>query len=188
MCVSFIEYHMSQGKRYDAKERKEILEYLEKTSYRETMEEYGVSQMSLARWVKNKKRRETLPEKLNEEIQKEIEIYLKLIDNMDQVKTTVLITDGGGLILPATMNSREIAPNILMSFGLIINGFRLYMEKKTKINATNDSLILELPFGGLVVHLMEHMVLVTLVKAESEAVRNAKPVIDQTAKQIASLI
>ena len=177
----------SPGKRYSAKERKEILRFLEKTSYRETMEKYGVSQMSLARWVKNKKRRETLPEQLNEKIQKEIEIHLKLIDNMDNVKSTALITDGGGLILPADMDSQEIAPNIMMSFGLIINGFKKYMEEKTKINAANDSIILEVPFGGLIANLMEHMVLVTLVNAEKEVVRNVKPVIDQTAKQISSL-
>jgi hypothetical protein len=180
---------MSQGKRYDAKERKEILEFLENHSYRETMDKYGVSQMSLARWVKNKRRRETLPAKLDEKIQEEIEIYLKLIENMEHVKATALITNGGGLILPASMDSREIAPNILMSFGLIINGFKSYMETKTKMGSGNESLIFELPLGGLIANLMEHMVLVTLVKVEpGNAMRDAYPVIEQIAKQISSLL
>ena len=192
ISVSFIDICMSQeksspGKRYSAKERKEILEYLEKTSYRDTMEKYQVSQMSLARWVKNKKHQEQPRVNIDEKIKKEIAIYLKLIDNMDNVKTTALITDGGGLVQPATVGSQEITQNVLMSFGLIINGFKKYMEEKTKVMSYNDSLILELPFGGLIANLMEHMVLITLVKAEKEAVRNAIPVIEQTAKQISSL-
>ncbi len=38
---------MSHGKRYTAKERKDILNYLDNHTYQETVDKYGVSEMSL---------------------------------------------------------------------------------------------------------------------------------------------
>ena len=105
---------MSHGKRYTVKERKEILAFLENHTYQETMEKFEVSQMSLARWVKNKEKRNTntTPPLLEDEIQKELQIYLKVIENSENVRAVAIVTAAGELILPETKGFHSIFSDV----------------------------------------------------------------------------
>ncbi len=101
---------MSHGKRYTAKERKQILKFLETHTYEETVKEYDVSQMTIARWVKRKKAREnqfphySIP---TEQIP-EIHPYLKMLDLMDDIDSVFLVSSSGQLHIPSSSpNSKE---------------------------------------------------------------------------------
>ena len=173
---------MSHGKRYSAKERKEILSYLENHTYQETMEKYKVSQMSLARWVKQKENRNTntTPPLLPIETQKEIHIYLKMLENMDNVNATETITAAGELILPENSGFHSIFTDInditktTSNFLLCAQGFTAAVmnEQKHKDPKFND-LSIRTPVGTFFMHSVgNRAVLVVLFKPEYDLGEN----------------
>ncbi|WP_371806619.1 hypothetical protein [Candidatus Lokiarchaeum ossiferum] len=109
---------LSHGKRYSAKERKEILHFLETHTYEETVKEFEVSQMTLARWVKRKKERETrFPTYSFPEAQvPEIQTFLKILELMDEINTVFLVSSTGQLLAspnsPPSIDQTRIVPLI----------------------------------------------------------------------------
>jgi hypothetical protein len=166
---------MSHGKRYSAMERKDILKFLENHTYQETMDKFGVSQMSLARWVKNQKKRETTTSSslLNDKIQKELQIYLNLIENSDNIRAAAIITAAGELLLPESMglqsffgNVNEIIP-IISNFLLCAQGFTAAVVNEQKqMNVVFDDLSIKTPIGTFVISSVGRAVLVTLNSPE----------------------
>ncbi len=167
---------MSHGKRYTAKERKDILSYLENHTYQETIEKFGVSQMSLARWVKNKKKRETntTPPLLNTESQNELQIYLKIVEKMDNVIATAIITAAGELILPENSGFHSIFSNVnhisvlTSKFLLCAQGFTsaVMNEQKNK-DLQFDDISIKTPVGRFLMHSIgKKAVLVVLFNLE----------------------
>jgi len=193
ISVSILLFNMSHGKRYGVKERKEILEYLQSHTYQETMEKFDVSQMSLARWVKNQKRREepyaTIPllnvSLLNADSVKEIQIYLKLLENLENVRAVSLITAAGELILPETKentdnsavesvksgfrsifsNEFDIIP-IITNFLLCTHGFTQAVTVKVpkQISHLFDNLSVKTPIGTFLLKDTGMAILVVLFK------------------------
>ena len=163
---------MSHGKRYTVKERKEILVYLENHTYQETMEKFGVSQMSLARWVKNKEKRETntTTTLLNAEVQKEVQIYLKLVESMKNVRAVAIVTAAGELILPNSASGfHSIFSNvnditvIISNLLLCAQGFTAAAVKDQKqMNAVFDDVSIKTPIGTFLLKGIERAVLVIL--------------------------
>lgn len=109
---------MSHGKRYSAKERKQILAYLESHTYEETVKEFEVSQMTLARWVKRKKERETRFPTYNFAEAKipEIQMFLKMLELMEEIDTVFLVSTTGQLLTtpvsPPSIDQARIVPLI----------------------------------------------------------------------------
>jgi hypothetical protein len=195
---------MSHGKRYNAKEKKEILDYLENHTYREAMDKFGVSQMSLARWVKNKERRNTntlLPH-INEEIQNELRIHLKIIENLEYVKATALVSNSGQVILPKTKGFHSLFTTIedyttgfLVALSQGIFGTqKLFGIKKSK-TTDNLSMIYETPLGVFIVNIWGQLILITTLDTRDEdTVQNKRKLtmdtysfIEKIAKQISSI-
>ena len=100
---------MSHGKRYTALERKKILDFLEAHTYDETMKEYNVSQMTLARWVKRMKNRRG---RLNDYIIKpeqipEIQLFLNMLELLEEIKDVFLISSTGQLVKASSSQITE---------------------------------------------------------------------------------
>jgi hypothetical protein len=163
---------MSHGKRYSAKERKEILDFLENHTYQETMDYFGVSQMSLARWVKNKKKRDTNTNStpLALEVQKEIKLYLKLLEKSEQIKAAAIVTVAGELIIPEPMGFQEIFPRIedlivtVSNFLLCAQGFTsaVVNHKKPK-ETTFDNISIKTSLGYILIKSVRNAVIVILL-------------------------
>ena len=51
---------MAYGKRYSKEEKEEIMQYRQNHTYRETVDKYNISQMTLARWARKRKNK-TIP-------------------------------------------------------------------------------------------------------------------------------
>ena len=162
---------MSHGKRYSAKERREILKYLENHTYQETMDKFEVSQMSLARWVKNKEQRETntLSSLLSQETKNELQIYLNLIESTENVRAVALVTVAGELILPQTMGFSSIfqkvedVSKITANLLLCAQGFTSAVVNDQKsMKATFDDISIKTPLGTFFLNGVGKAVLVTL--------------------------
>ena len=166
---------MSYGKRYSATERKEILNYLNEHTYEETMEKFGVSQMSLARWIKNKKKRDTntIPPLLENEVQKELQVYLGLIENSKIVRAAAIVTAAGELILPESMGFQSIFSNVhditssVSNFLLCAKGFTSAVVNEQKQGSpVFDDLSIKTPMGIFLISSVKRAVLVTLFSPE----------------------
>jgi len=167
---------MSHGKRYSAKERKDILIYLENHTYQETEDKFNVSQMSLARWVKNKKKRETntAPLILGNEKQKELQIYLNLIDNLDNIRATAIVTAAGELILPETNSFHSFFRNVndvsVITSNLLLcaKGFTAgVVNDQKKVDPVFDDVSIRTPKGTFLLKAIGSSgVLVTLFEVE----------------------
>jgi hypothetical protein len=162
---------MSHGKRYSAKERKDILKYLETHTYQETVDKYGVSEMSLARWVKNKTRRETNTQAplLDKETQREFQIYLNLIESGDKINAVAVVTAAGELLLPETNGFGSIFRNvndvskITANFLLCAQGFTAgVMNDQKQKDVKFDDISINTPIGTFSISEVGKAVLVVL--------------------------
>jgi hypothetical protein len=166
---------MSHGKRYSAKERKEILEYLGNHTYQETMDKFGVSQMSLARWVKNKKKRDTNTSSalLTAEIRNEVQLYLKLLEKSELIQASAIVTASGEVIMPETTGFQQIFLReeelavIISNFLLCAQGFTSAVMNHQKLKDTKfDDLSIQTPLGYFSIKGVGQAVLVILIQSE----------------------
>jgi len=162
---------MSHGKRYSAKKKKNKIKYLDNHTYQETMDKFKVSQMSLARWVKNKEQRETntLSSLLSQETKNELQIYLNLIESTEKVRAVALVTVAGELILPQTMGFSSIFQKIDDVTKITANllscaqGFTAaVVNDKKSMYATFDDISIKTPVGTFLLNGVGKAVLVTL--------------------------
>lgn len=84
---------MSQGKRYGTEEKKEILQYRQTHTYLETSQKYGISEMTLARWSRKLRDKDSREEHITGE-----QKYIPLIHGikyLEGVKAAAIVNDEG---------------------------------------------------------------------------------------------
>lgn len=87
---------MSQGKRYGREEKKEILQFRQNHTYFETSQKYGVSEMTLARWSRKLKDKDSKEEHISGD-----EKYLPLIrvlKYLEGVKAAAFVNEEGMVV------------------------------------------------------------------------------------------
>ncbi len=115
---------MSTGKRYTLAEKRKILRHLQDHTYEETSKEFGVSQMTLARWSKrimlDNPNDETFGEPNTSgganqasERMKFIESLLQVLKFNEEVKYVALISDAGQLI--TSVGTEEVSDDKLVA-------------------------------------------------------------------------
>ncbi|MHA1746921.1 MAG: hypothetical protein ACTSWW_13045 [Promethearchaeota archaeon] len=136
---------MSHGKRYTAKERKEIMNFLASHTYEETMKEYSVSQMSLARWVKRKNRAAIQVESpIKVENIPDIQHFLYMLELMEEISTAYVASTTGMLFTSSSSPSNENAKGIFKDqsrimplIGLMLSNTQNITQKLIQ-NLSND--------------------------------------------------
>ena len=137
---------MSHGKRYTAKERKEIMNFLASHTYEETVKEYAVSQMTLARWVKRKNRATIQVESpIKVENIPDIQHFLYMLELMEEISTAYVASTTGMLFTSSSSPSNENAKGIFKDqsrimplIGLMLSNTQNITQKLIQ-NLSNDS-------------------------------------------------
>ena len=101
---------MSTGKRYSKEEKEEILRYRTTHTYQETVTQYGVSQMTLARWSHAFKDIKPAEERVSGD--SSFSTLLSVIKYLEGVKAVAIINDNGELV--ADMMDPDINEDVLL--------------------------------------------------------------------------
>ena len=86
---------MSSGKRYSKQEKEEIMLFRQTHTYRETVEKYSVSQMSLARWSRKYKKNASTGDRYTGDLAYQPYLHvLKYLEGVKAVSFFSVMTDG----------------------------------------------------------------------------------------------
>ncbi len=119
---------MATGTRYSKEQREEILAFLEDHTYEETQTKFGVSQMTLARWVKRARRMEmrldTNTLTISTEQKQDLELMVKMLQLLEGVESVVIINQSGDSIASALGPKEKINRIVTTAVALLAIGER----------------------------------------------------------------